>query len=605
MPTNNKGLKELWGYPLIDEKARNAISDTRSSLENDFQKKTDDTLGTTDKTVPGAINEIKNNIDTIGDNFTSEQSDTKYDMKYNGKSIGSINMELTEDKIIGEGGSFNIDLSPYQTKTDTSLTTTSKTISGAIKELNTQYKDIANKKADKNDLQVQKSRIDNLTTLTEGSTTGDAELIDGRVGADGVTYTNIGSSIRGQFSNYQKKLDDLYTTKPGKNLFDKSKLKRGYWHNGSEQENANMGYYETDLFKAGKTYILSGSEAHVFMDCYNGNTQIELKELFENSTYTIPENTTHVYLSIFINDGKEETAQIEEGTVKTDYEEYTNKIIFTKNVVLNSPTTQTPTPTPTVTIIVDKNGNGNYSTVTDAVVAAKQNDCIFVKNGVYENEIIKAWEKTLFIIGESKNHVIIKNNTGDYKTPPLEMTSGLLRNLTIIAEANPSGFEGTPAYGIHIENNFMQDKTLEIDNCHIASYVNFAIGCGLRKGCLLDIHDSRLEGYSELQGGLYVHDTDVDSMVGLQKLRVKNTELLSNSSNNSAQQLVLQSMHKDGSEFNVEFINVNVRNMTTGSQNPCFQDASVWKAYDRPELTPNITLSKASYGNSIDKLNTL
>lgn len=142
MPTNNKGLKELWGYPLIDEKARNAISDTRSSLENDFQKKTDDTLGTTDKTVPGAINEIKNNIDTIGDNFTSEKTDTKYDMKYNGKSIGSIDIELKEDQIAGGDGSFNIDLTPYQTKTDTSLSTTSKTISGAINEINTECKDI-------------------------------------------------------------------------------------------------------------------------------------------------------------------------------------------------------------------------------------------------------------------------------------------------------------------------------------------------------------------------------------------------------------------------------------------------------------------------------
>ena len=519
--TNNKGIKSLWGYPLIDSKGRHAIDDVRSNLENNFQKKTDDTL-----------------------------------------------------------------------------TTTSKTIVGSINEVNAQYKDMAKK----TDLELQTTRIDNLATLKAGSTTGDAELIDGRIGADGVTYANIGSSIRGQFSNYQKKLDNLYTTQPGKNLFDKSKLKRGYWHNGSEQENANMGYYETDLFKAGKTYILSGNQAHVFMDCYNGNTKIELKELYENSTYTIPENTTHVFLSIFINDSKEQTAQIEEGTDKTDYEEYTEKIIFTKNVILNSSTT--PTATPTATIIVDKNGGGNYSTVTEAVVAAKQNDCIFVKNGVYENEIIKAWSKTLFIIGESKNHVIIKNNTGDYKTPPLEMTSGLLRNLTIIAEANAS-FTGTPAYGIHIENNFMQDKTLEIDNCHIVSYVNFAIGCGLRKGCLLDIHDCRLEGYSTLQGGLYVHDTDVDAMVGLQKLRVKNTELLSNSSSTSAQQLVLQSMHKTGAEFNVEFVNVNIRNMVAGNQNLGFRDAGENKAYDRPELTPNITLSKASYGNSIDKLNAL
>ena len=142
MPINNKGLKELWGYPLIDEKARNAISDTRSSLENKFQKKTDDTLTTTNKTIVGSINEVKNNIDTIGDNFTSEQTDTKYDMKYNGKSIANIGLTLTDDQIAGGDGSFNIDLTPYQTKRDTSLSTTDKTIKGAINEINTQCKDI-------------------------------------------------------------------------------------------------------------------------------------------------------------------------------------------------------------------------------------------------------------------------------------------------------------------------------------------------------------------------------------------------------------------------------------------------------------------------------
>ena len=50
-------------------------------------------------------------------------------------------------------------------------------------------------KASKTDIATTNARIDTFTALTEGSTTGDAELIDAR-NVNGKTYTNIGGAIR-------------------------------------------------------------------------------------------------------------------------------------------------------------------------------------------------------------------------------------------------------------------------------------------------------------------------------------------------------------------------------------------------------------------------
>lgn len=56
-------------------------------------------------------------------------------------------------------------------------------------------------KASKDEVDIERKRIDNLAKIPDGSTEGNAELIDIRVGDDGVNYPLGGEAVRSQFKN--------------------------------------------------------------------------------------------------------------------------------------------------------------------------------------------------------------------------------------------------------------------------------------------------------------------------------------------------------------------------------------------------------------------
>ena len=104
--------------------------------------------------------------------------------------------------------------------------TSKKNVPKGIELSNTEYWAISSKFNAQ--LEVQKQRIDNIVALPDGSTTGDAELTDIRVGADGKTYPNAGDAVRGQVSSLKEDLGDYFYKGNIENEYNTINLNQNY-----------------------------------------------------------------------------------------------------------------------------------------------------------------------------------------------------------------------------------------------------------------------------------------------------------------------------------------------------------------------------------------
>ena len=114
------------------------------------------------------------------------------------------------------------------------------------------------------------------------------------------------------------------------------------------------------------------------------------------------------------------------------------------------------------------------------------------------------------IYGYGSSVSILKDSSGNYDTPPIEIAGGGISNITVIEDG---GVSDHSAYCVHSDNNNAKGKTLRVDNCHFISNSSSCWGVGTRNGYTMEFRNCVFEKTnSESEYGVcwYSHNTTVD-----------------------------------------------------------------------------------------------
>lgn len=357
------------------------------------------------------------------------------------------------------------------------------------------------------------SRMDTFTSLSEGSTTGDAELKDIRVGANGITYNNAGDAVRGQYKQLKDKITYLETN------VTVTDGERGHRTNAvldmSQPIYVSITPTTTNTFNVFITHGETEVQFLTALDITGGKTYT-----FEFNREIIDNVAKDYGINAFDDKWR---VNIRNATNSKNYKysifiKENEKVLNDKKVYVSS-----------------TKDIGTFSLVSYACnyLKAKFNNVpctVFVKNGVYEekptNEFpyapINIANTMINIIGESMDGVIINLTNSSQNQSRIMHIGGFqtIANMTlnVLADSTYRGNNGNNPYVIHNDatySNFIGHYLTTVENCKLYSECSPPIGAGLH-GNQTQIYRNVVFIYNsehDTGGCLYVHGASNEGQI--------------------------------------------------------------------------------------------